>query len=122
MVEVATLDHGLHSGLWGGVVPDALTVLVRLLAGLHDDDGNVAVAGLHQGSAAAVDRGADWVRAESGLLDGVTEIGSGTVAAAVVGQAGDHRHRNRHHADRQGVQYADPAGPGEGQPAGAPRR
>ena len=26
---------------WGGVVPDALSVLVRLLASLHDDDGNV---------------------------------------------------------------------------------
>ena len=80
VVEVATLDHGLHSGLWGGVVPDALTVLVRLLATLHDDDGNVAVAGLHEATAAPVDRGADWVRAESGLLDGVREIGSGSVA------------------------------------------
>ena len=80
VVEVQTLDHGLHSGLWGGVVPDALTVLVRLLAGLHDDDGNVAVAGLHESSAADVDRGPQWVRAESGLLDGVREIGSGTVA------------------------------------------
>ncbi len=80
VVEVATLDHGLHSGLWGGVVPDALMVLVRLLATLHDDDGNVAVAGLHEGSAAPVDRGVDWVRAESGLLNGVSEIGSGTVA------------------------------------------
>ncbi|MCB9409193.1 dipeptidase [Mycolicibacterium sp.] len=80
VVEVATLDHGLHSGLWGGVVPDALSVLVRLLASLHDDDGNVAVDGLHEAEAAPVDRGADWVRAESGLLDGVAEIGSGTVA------------------------------------------
>lgn len=80
VVEVATLDHGLHSGLWGGVVPDALTVLVRLLATLHDDDGNVAVAGLHEARAAAVDRDADWVRAASGLLEGVREIGSGTVA------------------------------------------
>lgn len=79
-VEVATLDHGLHSGLWGGVVPDALTVLVRLLASLHDDDGNVAVAGLHEGTAAPVDRGSQWVRAESGLLDGVAEIGTGSVA------------------------------------------
>jgi len=80
VVEVATLDHGLHSGLWGGVVPDALSVLVRLLASLHDDDGNVAVTGLHESSAADVDRGPEWVRAESGLLDGVREIGSGTVA------------------------------------------
>lgn len=80
IVEVATLDHGLHSGLWGGVVPDALSVLVRLLAGLHDDDGNVAVAGLHEGTAAPVDRDTDWVRTESGLLDGVAEIGSGSVA------------------------------------------
>ena len=80
VVEVATLDHGLHSGIWGGVVPDALTVLVRLLATLHDDDGNVAVAGLHEGTAADVDRGPDWVAAETGLLDGVQQIGSGSVA------------------------------------------
>ncbi|AKK28764.1 dipeptidase [Mycobacterium sp. EPa45] len=80
VVEVATLDHGLHSGLWGGVVPDALSVLIRLLASLHDDDGNVAVHGLHETTAADVDRGPQWVRAESGLLDGVHEIGSGPVA------------------------------------------
>lgn len=78
VVEVSTLDHGLHSGLWGGVVPDALSVLVRLLASLHDDDGNVAVAGLHESTAADVSRGSDWVRDESGILDGVREIGSGT--------------------------------------------
>lgn len=79
VVEVATLDHGLHSGLWGGVVPDALTVLVRLLASLHDDDGNVAVEGLHESSAAAVDYPPERVRADSGLLDGVSEIGCGSV-------------------------------------------
>ncbi|WP_156349716.1 M20/M25/M40 family metallo-hydrolase, partial [Mycobacterium sp. UM_3] len=66
VVEVATLDHGLHSGIWGGVVPDALSVLVRLLASLHDDDGNVAVAGLHESTAAPVDYPPERVRADSG--------------------------------------------------------
>ena len=83
VVEVATLDHGLHSGMWGGVAPDALTVLVRLLASLHDDDGNVAVTGLHQpGRATApdVEYPPERVRSDTGLLDGVREIGSGSVA------------------------------------------
>jgi acetylornithine deacetylase/succinyl-diaminopimelate desuccinylase-like protein len=80
VVEVATLDHGLHSGMWGGVVPDALSALVRLLASLHDDDGNVAVKGLHESTAAAVDYSPERVREDTGLLDGVTEIGSGSVA------------------------------------------
>ncbi|WP_006241313.1 dipeptidase [Mycolicibacterium tusciae] len=79
VVEVATLDHGLHSGLWGGVAPDALTVLVRLLASLHDDEGNVAVEGLHEARVADVDYPPERVRAETGLLDGVREIGSGSV-------------------------------------------
>jgi acetylornithine deacetylase/succinyl-diaminopimelate desuccinylase-like protein len=79
VVEVATLDHGLHSGMWGGVAPDAVTALVRLLASLHDDDGNVAVAGLHEAQAADVDFPAERVRRDAGLLDGVREIGSGSV-------------------------------------------
>jgi acetylornithine deacetylase/succinyl-diaminopimelate desuccinylase-like protein len=80
VVEVATLDHGLHSGMWGGVVPDALSVLVRLLASLHDDDGNVAVEGLHTGSAADVEYSDEQVREETGMLDGVIPIGTGSVA------------------------------------------
>jgi acetylornithine deacetylase/succinyl-diaminopimelate desuccinylase-like protein len=79
VVDVATLDHGLHSGMWGGVVPDAVSALVRLLASLHDDQGNVAVAGLHEGSAADVDIPPERVRADTGLLDGVSEIGTGSV-------------------------------------------
>jgi cysteinylglycine-S-conjugate dipeptidase len=78
-VEVRTLDHGVHSGMWGGAVPDALTAMVRLLASLHDDDGNVAVTGLHAGPAADVEYPEHRVRAESGLADGVQLIGSGSV-------------------------------------------
>jgi acetylornithine deacetylase/succinyl-diaminopimelate desuccinylase-like protein len=79
LVEVRTLDHGVHSGMWGGVVPDAVTTLARLLATLHDDQGNVAVAGLHAGPAADVDYPLDRIRAESGIADGVELIGSGSV-------------------------------------------
>jgi cysteinylglycine-S-conjugate dipeptidase len=78
-VEVRTLDHGVHSGMWGGVVPDALMVLVRLLATLHDDEGNVAVAGLVSAPAADVDYPLERVRPESGVAEGVELIGSGSV-------------------------------------------
>ncbi|RWA22445.1 hypothetical protein MBRU_12750 [Mycolicibacterium brumae DSM 44177] len=82
-VEVATLAKGLHSGIWGGVVPDALSALVRLLASLHDDDGNVAVAGLFEPPAPeqALDIPAEQIRAEAGLLEGVGEIGAGPASA-----------------------------------------
>jgi acetylornithine deacetylase/succinyl-diaminopimelate desuccinylase-like protein len=78
-VEVRTLEHGVHSGMWGGVVPDALTAMARLLATLHDDRGNVAVAGLVTGKAADVDYPLDRLRAECGVAEGVALVGDGSV-------------------------------------------
>jgi cysteinylglycine-S-conjugate dipeptidase len=78
-VEVRTLDHAVHSGMYGGAVPDAVGAMVRLLASLHDDEGNVAVQGLHSGPAADVDYPLERIRAESGIRDGVELIGSGPV-------------------------------------------
>jgi acetylornithine deacetylase/succinyl-diaminopimelate desuccinylase-like protein len=77
-VEVRTLDHALHSGAYGGVVPDALTTLCRMLATLHDEQGNVAIAGLGTASAPALEYPTERLRAESGILDGVDWIGSGS--------------------------------------------
>ena len=79
VVTVRTLDHSVHSGMYGGAAPDAVTALVRLLASLHDDVGNLAVAGMESSEAADLDYDEARFRAESGLLDGVSLIGSGSI-------------------------------------------
>jgi acetylornithine deacetylase/succinyl-diaminopimelate desuccinylase-like protein len=78
-VEVRTLDHAVHSGMWGGVVPDALTTLCRLLATLHDASGDVAVEGLARGTESELDYPEDRLRTESGITDGVDLIGTGSI-------------------------------------------
>jgi cysteinylglycine-S-conjugate dipeptidase len=79
VVELRTLEHAVHSGMWGGVVPDALTALARLISTLHDDEGNVAVPGLATGSAPDLDYPEERLRAESGISAGVQLIGSGSI-------------------------------------------
>jgi acetylornithine deacetylase/succinyl-diaminopimelate desuccinylase-like protein len=82
-VQLRTIDHALHSGQFGGLVPDALTALCRLLATLHDDQGNVAVGGLHTAAAPEVDYPQDRVRTDAGLLPGVSLIGQGSFAERI---------------------------------------
>src|SRR4051794_39201335 len=77
-VTVRTLTHAVHSGMWGGLVPDALMALTRLLATLYAEDGSVAVAGLHTGEAADVEYPPERLRAESGVASGVDFIGTGS--------------------------------------------
>jgi acetylornithine deacetylase/succinyl-diaminopimelate desuccinylase-like protein len=79
VVTVTTLDHGIHSGMFGGAVPDAVTTLVRLLATFHDEAGDVAIAGLRSGTASDLDFDETRLREESGLLDGVEVIGTGSL-------------------------------------------
>lgn len=80
-VEVRTLRSALHSGMFGGAVPDALTALSRLLATLHDERGNVAIPGLVSGEAPQLDLTDDELRQQAGMVDGVELLGEGSLTS-----------------------------------------
>jgi acetylornithine deacetylase/succinyl-diaminopimelate desuccinylase-like protein len=79
IVEVAVLEHAVHSGVYGGAFPDALSALSRVLATLHDDRGNVAIKGLVTGRAEPLDLTEDELRGQASALPGVQIIGEGTL-------------------------------------------
>jgi acetylornithine deacetylase/succinyl-diaminopimelate desuccinylase-like protein len=84
-VELKALQAPLHSGLWGGPLPDPAAALVRLLAGLYTDDEQgrqkIAVPELYSMIAPVPEaERASWndlgmsedlLRKQSGLLDSV---------------------------------------------------
>jgi acetylornithine deacetylase/succinyl-diaminopimelate desuccinylase-like protein len=47
-IQVRTLQRDLHSGTYGGVAPNAIETLVRILAGLKDEDGEIAIPKLYK--------------------------------------------------------------------------
>jgi acetylornithine deacetylase/succinyl-diaminopimelate desuccinylase-like protein len=47
-VEVQGLDHPIHSGMWGGPVPDPVQILCGLIADLTAKDGSINVPGLYK--------------------------------------------------------------------------
>ena len=79
IVTVSTLQHSLHSGVFGGPTPDAMMALARLLATLHDENGDVAVEGVTTGSWPGEQFSEHDLRASADMLDGVALIGTGPI-------------------------------------------
>ncbi|MBP2414457.1 acetylornithine deacetylase/succinyl-diaminopimelate desuccinylase-like protein [Arthrobacter stackebrandtii] len=80
-VEVRVSKHAVHSGMFGGPLLDAPTLLARLIATFHDDRGSVAVKGLQSSDTAALDYPEELFRADAGVLDGVELAGTGSLAS-----------------------------------------
>ena len=80
-VEVRTLEQPVHSGVFGGAAPDALMALIHVLATLHDEVGDVAVAGLQRGNWDGAETSEDLFRRAAGLLPTTPLVGGGTLSS-----------------------------------------
>ena len=81
VVEVRTKQHAVHSGMYGGVFPDALTALARLLATLHDEQGRVAIARLVAEDADPLDLTEEELRSQVAVHHTLETIGDGTLTS-----------------------------------------
>lgn len=80
-VEVRTLEGQVHSGYFGGPAPDALVALMRILSSLHDDRGNVAIAGLASGDWGGTEPDEEAYRRLAGVLPAVQLVGDGSLGS-----------------------------------------
>lgn len=78
-VTVRTLDHALHSGMFGGAVPDAFMAFNSLIARCYDEDGACIIPGLSQPEGMTPEYSEARAREESGLLTSVQLIGRGPI-------------------------------------------
>ena len=62
-VEVRCLRQPVHSGFWGGPLPDAVRVLARLVASLEGPQGRLAIPGLYDSVARTGERQLRRIRA-----------------------------------------------------------
>ena len=79
-ITVRVLDLAVHSGVHGGPAPDALSALARVLATLHDDEGEVAIEGLSRESWDGLQVSEEEFREDTPLRPGVRLLGSGSIA------------------------------------------
>lgn len=81
IVTTQTLQHPVHSGSFGGTYPDANTVLARVLASLHNDDGSVAVEGLVEYDADPLDLTEEELASQMRPVGDLELIGRGSLTS-----------------------------------------
>lgn len=85
-IEVQVGEHAIHSGMFGGPILDAHTVMARLLATLHHTDGSVAVAGLLHAPGPQVEYAEEDFRADAGVLPETSLAGHGSITSRLWSQ------------------------------------
>ena len=84
-IEVRGLKQSVHSGMWGGPVPDPVMGLAKMLASLTKPDGSVAIPGIlekvkpltdaERKSIQSLPGDDDYFRKQAGMLPGVQLLG-----------------------------------------------
>jgi acetylornithine deacetylase/succinyl-diaminopimelate desuccinylase-like protein len=82
-LEVRTLESGKHSGQYGGAAPDALVTLIHAIASLHDEHGDVAVAGLRRNEWDGPAQSEEQFRDLGTVLEGMPLVGSGGLGSRI---------------------------------------
>jgi len=77
--EVRTLDHAVHSGMYGGAVPDAMLALTKILGSMWDNMGSVSIPGLISADSIDLAYSEQDLRTDSGLLPSTKPIGEGGI-------------------------------------------
>ncbi|MEY4409777.1 MAG: hypothetical protein RLZ99_250 [Actinomycetota bacterium] len=83
---VKTLDHAVHSGMYGGPLPDAMTAMVKVLASLTTNEGDVAIPGLRSTRCENVEMPESDFAEFAGLLDGVRPMGTKSLVQQIWGE------------------------------------
>lgn len=79
-LTVRTLANPVHSGMFGGAAPDALTAMIRILDTLHDDNGDTSIPGVDSSRWDGADMDEDVYREGSSVLPGVEFLGTGSLS------------------------------------------
>ncbi len=78
-LEVRTLGHAVHSGMYGGAVPDAMMAFIKIMDSIWDENGSVSILGLISNQTSDLVYSEDQLRADSGLLPSTLPIGTGGI-------------------------------------------